>query len=217
MPRLLGVFCDLQGNTLCSDWNYNLAASCKIQTDKAESIIWIEPNTFYLLVLSMLLIRHRPFCSPFSCFWTPLPVSMDSPLILWIPAVYDASLKLFKTLSHTAWTGEECWHLMISVCSRITVKRLQEIIKTKQANALWIIAMFKLLRKKCVDYYSLSLPFTSERLFLFASAKEEKLQSVLKRHVTCTFTGSIRSVISFLQEFSRDSRTKKCSAIAIET
>ena len=55
----------------------------------------------------LVLIRHRPFFSPFSCFWTPLPVFMDSPLILRIPAVYDASLKLFKTLSHTAWTGED--------------------------------------------------------------------------------------------------------------
>jgi len=145
----------------------------------------------------LVLIRHRPFFSPFSCFWTPLPVFMDSPLILRIPAVYDASLKLFKTLSHTAWTGEDRMLTLNDSCmlSDYREKTSGNHQKKKNTNTLWIIAMFKLLRKICADYYSLSLPFTSERLFLFASsAKEEKLPTVLKLRV-----------ISFRQESSRDS------------
>lgn len=64
--------------------HYNLAASCKIQTDKAEFIISIEPNTFYILVLTMLV--HASSDSP-SALFQPFFMFLDT-----APSVHGFSI-----------------------------------------------------------------------------------------------------------------------------
>ena len=164
----------------------------------------------------LVLIRHRPFFSPFSCFWTPLPVSMDSPLILRIPAVYDASLKLFKTLSHTAWTGEDRMLTLNDSCMLSDYReKTSGNHQNKTRKCLVNHCYVQVAAEDMCWLLQLELAFYFPETLFVCVCKRREAANCLK--ATCAFTGSIQSVISFLQESSRDSSTKKCPAIAIET